>query len=80
VQQEFLSDVASTEPTVTQSSVDSLKYDSLFGNKFPFGIYLSDIVPFMVSLISAAAKGCSGGVDSWRVSCNDYGGDKSDNM
>ena len=71
--------MTSTEPTVTQTAVDSLKYDSLFGNEFRFDVHLSDIVPFMVSLISAAVKGCSGDVNFWRVSCNGYGRDKSDN-
>ena len=72
--------MTSTELKLTQTSVDSLKYDSLFGYEFHFDIILPDSVPFMVSLISAACKGCSGDVDSWRVSCNAYGRDKSDKM
>lgn len=66
-QQNFPSDVTSTELTVTQTSVDSLRYDSLFGYKFRFHTHLQESVPFMVSL--SAVKGCSGDVDSWRLSC-----------
>lgn len=79
-QQNFPNEVTSTELTVTQTAVDSLKYATMFGYEFRFNIHLPDSVPFMVSLISAAVKGCSGDVDSWRLSCSAYGRDKSDNM
>jgi len=75
-QQNFPSDVTSTEPTVTQTAMDSPKYDSLFGYKFRFDTHLPDSVPCMVCL--SAVKGCSGDVDSWRLSCKAYGRDNRD--